>query len=278
MAYRHILRYLDSVCPAYDDALAAYYKGVSPETPPVYYADRSDPISLLVHDWGGRLRIEGDAGRVSLDALLEWCVRMNPRGAATTSEDLSDFLSKVLGPDSWSVNFHYTVTARAFLGHRTREVYRLTPLDRDAFEVFLDRPADTPFLNIRRANNNLARDLAWMCVGLPITCYAVRVGDDIAGVCTVYQITPLYDEMSRLYVAREFRGHGIGKSLLTVATEDTLALGRQPAFAVGGDPDKLDHLLTTLGYKMAHRFWHKRYWWDVPSLSGNRSGNSTSSS
>lgn len=264
IALRHIIHYLNSPIPNYDDALTAFYPGVAPKTPPVIYVDGTNPIRLMAHDWDGRLRLEGNERHLSGEALREWCAQMNPRGAASTSDSLSDLLRETVGQDGWSVNFHYSVSPSKFLERTEHKVIQLSPADYDNCLRFLERPSDTPFLNIKRANMNLARDLSWMHDGLPVDAYAIREGSDIVGICTVFQMTACCDEVSRLYVPREVRGRGYGRSLLSAATRDILARGRQPGFAVGGDPEILGRLLTSLGYNIVCRFWHWRYWWDLP--------------
>lgn len=262
--YRHLLHFLAPPSPEWDRAMSAYYpKGVSDDDPSAFYVDNADRIRLLANLWAGKLRIEGDVDSVSADGLRSWCLQVNACGILTTSEDLCDFLGDALGFDDWSVNFHYTVTASTFLGNTRHDVERLLPTDRTDFNLFLDRPADTPFLSIRRANDNLARDLAFMSVGLPVECHAVRVGGNIVGMITAFQMTGSCDEISRLYVAREYRHRGIGRSLLSAITRSILDRGRQPAFALKGSPDAVGDLLTGLGYRIFGRFWHRRYWWDT---------------
>lgn len=271
MRYRHILHYLGRPpWSDWDKAMFAYYpSGVSETTPPAHYAvERDGQVGLLADIWDRRVRIEGDARLISLDGLRAWWSCVKPIGVGTTSEELSELLSHVVGDVDWSANFYYTVTADTFLEHTAHEVVRLSPADRDSFDRFLERPSDVPFLNLRRSNDNLARDLLFLYNGIPVDGYAVRVGPDIAGIVTTFILTDSCDEISRLYVAREYRGRGIGRSLLSAATREILMKGRQPSFAVGGDPNILDRLLCGLGYRVFSRFWHWRFWWDMVELKG----------
>lgn len=171
--YRHLIHWLEPPCPAWDDAMSAYYPGTTPDTPMAYYVDRPERIGLIATYWGGKLKLEGDVAHgSSSDGLREWCTQLDPQGVATTSEELSDLLSDVVGHKGWSVNFHYTATPKGFRGRTLHEVFQLSPSDRVSYEAFLDRPADTPFLSVQRANDNLARDLAFLSAGLPVECYA----------------------------------------------------------------------------------------------------------
>ncbi len=275
IGYRHIIHYLSSPVPDYDAALAAYYPGMAPVTSSRYFVDNTEHISLLADNWDGRLRLEGNETHVSKEALQEWCAQQQPRGAASTSESLTELLQQVVSPDGWSVNFHYSVTPERFRECRQHRVSELSPANAQELQQFFKRSSDTPFLTIERANVNLSRDIGWMNQGLPVKVYGVYKDGSIVGLCSVFQMTAACDEVSRLYVPKEFRGRGYGKSLLSAATKDILAQNRQPGFAVGGDLEVLGRLLGSLGYSIACRFWHWRYWWDVPVLA--KSGRDTAS-
>lgn len=261
--YRHIIENLTEPAPEWTKAFHTYY-GYLPDMEADCFVDAPQEISLLGYYRNRRLRLDGASDRVPLDGLREWCSRLNPYGVATTFESLMYLLREVVGSDGWSRDCHYTVTAETFCEHASHEVVRLTPADLNAYEAFLERPADVPFLNVRRADGKLARDFQFLCEGVPMDCYGVRMDGDIVGALTVQPMTNLSDELSRVYVAREYRGQGIAQSLISHATRDILDRGRQPACAGGGALGISVHVLKKLGYNVVCRFWHRRFWSDVP--------------
>ena len=258
--YRHIIHNLNPPCPDWDRAMSGFYgKDPGPETS--FYVDSHESISLLAICRDGKLQLEGDTTRVSEARLHDWCECLHPRGVATTHEGLMDVLCEVVGRDGWSQSPQYSVTAALFHDTATGNVVLLSPVDRDSYESFARRHADDPFLNEDVSKSSVMRDFAFMCEGLPVDCYAVFSGADIAGVITVSPMTNHCDEISVLFVAAEYRGRGLARILLARVTRDILARGKQPSYFAGGDPDILDRLLTGLGYHMTNQFLEWRYWW-----------------
>jgi len=234
------------------------------ETPVDYYVDNHEHASILGAYYDGRLRLEGTFDFNQKDELAKWCAQIHPFGVATTNELMMYMLRGVVGDDGWSLDSHYSVTKESFCDRTTHEVVSLTAADHDAYHAFLEHPADVPFLSIQRSDGKLARDFAFMCAGVPMDCYAVFDGPDIVGALTVQPMTDANDEISRLFVIREYRGRGIARSLISAAARTTLARGRQAACALQGDFIGPKHTLSSMGFHVCCRFWQKRYWSDVP--------------
>lgn len=267
--YRHMI----SEMKHRDQALAAAwckYYGIHPLPPSQFYVNAQENVTLLAAYRNDRLRLEGSMEYVDPGRLRDWCTRLAPKGVASTSEPIRDLLCEVVGRDNWSINFHYLITAQRFRERVSHEVVRLTPSKRSAFEAFLQRPSDTPFLSVRHSEPALVRDFAFMSAGLPIICYAVFAESDIAGILTTNPLSDFCVETSRLYVARNYRGRGVGQSLLSVATREALEQGLMSGFSVSGDLEVLDRFLTGLGYEVATPFWHKRYWTDTPQAASRK--------
>lgn len=264
LRFRHLIHYLNPPSKAWDDAMYAYYpSGVKRKAPPIHFVDNEENIALLASLWDGRLRLDGTLDTISQDHLWEWYAQIKPYGVLTTTEALTEPLAQLAGEDGWSVNFHYTVTPNNFLKGTYHSISELTPNDKDAADEFLAQPSDVPFLSIARVNDNLRRDLDFMYTGLPGMCLAAKVNNAIVAILTSHPQTNQCEELSRLYVAPQYRCKGFGKSLLSAACERILARGLIPACASGGDLDTIDRLLTSIGFRISCRFWHRRYWWDT---------------
>jgi len=236
-----------------------YYQPPSDTTELVIYTDRDQPANLLAAYRHSRLRLEGTLGTISKQQLCDWCRHMNPVGVATTSEDLLDVLCDAVGKDGWSTNLHYFITRELYREFSSHDVFELKSSDRAEYEAFLARPADAPFLTINQSDDTLSRDLSFMCAGLPVKCYAARCDGEIVGIVTAFPISAEHMDMSRMYVLPQYRGQGIGRSLVSKATGDLLQLGFQPVFAAQNGV-VMGRLLGSIGYKLACHFWHRRYW------------------
>lgn len=255
IAYRHLIRDMESPCPQLDAALRHLA-----DTPPVagtFYCNCDKPVSLLAQVRGNKLRIEGDLSVVNREDLLEWCRQYNPEGVATTHEPLMELLRDIVGHERWICFPTFTATRAMFREAVSHDIVRLTPDDRSAYEVFLQR---TSGAGRHPSDNTMASEYNLMCEGHPIDCYAAKSQSDIAGVITISPMTDACDEVSRLVVIDEYRGRGLAKSLLSVGTRLILDRGRQPAYVAGGDRRILQRLLDSLGYEFVCHFWQRRYW------------------
>ncbi len=262
--FRHLIHYMDPPSKAWDDAMHSYYpSGVTRSDPPIHFVDEKQCIHLLASLWSGRLRLDGSLQHLSKEQLGQWYHEIKPYGVLTTTEGLTETLTELAGEDGWSVNFHYSVTENTFLSNAFHSISLFDKADRAAADEFFAQPSDVPFLTIARVNDNLRRDLDFLYAGLPTFCMTAKVNGAIVGMVTGHPQTKLCDEISRIYVAPQYRCQGYGRSLLSAASQHILANGRIPVCAAGGDPDALDRLLSSVGYRICCRFWHRRYWWDT---------------
>jgi len=258
--YRHILNDAHTYFPELAHAMFEYYQPRPANNAATFYANALNNISMLGVCRNRRFRLEGELQNESTQALRDWCAALGLTGAATTSEAMLGVLGDVLGQDGWSVNHHYWVSRESFRQCSAENICKLSKDDRPAFEAFLQQPADTPFLTIGQSDDTIGRDLTFMSAGLPVRCYGARIGTDIVGVITGLPITDQHVDLARIHVLREYRGRGIGRSLISKATADLLQQGLQPVFATQGDGHIMGRLLGSLGYRLACYFWHCRYW------------------
>lgn len=262
--YRHLIHYMQTPSPAWDDAMYAYYpSGVTRKAPPLHFVDDENDIKLLASLWDTRLRLDGIADHIPTEQLRQWFQELNPYGVLTTTEALTDTLAELAGQDGWSMNFHYSLTDDTLLAAPSHDVAILTEADREAAYAFLAQPSEVPFLDVARMNDNLRRDVDFFYAGLPGTCFVARYNGAIVGMVTLHPQTAKCDEISRLYVAPAHRCRGYGQALLSAASRHILNRGLISTCGVGGDTEILDRVLTGVGYRIACRFWHRRYWWDT---------------
>jgi len=260
MQYRHLICDLTLPFPEWRKAFGNYY-GISETEQPTFYVDNPQDVTLLASIFINRLRIEGTFDGIAPDGFRQWCQTNRFQGYATTSEKLMCILRSITGPEGWSYNAHYQVTPETFRDQTLTEVILLTPEDKEKVDAFLARPADVPFLTVGRTVPALERDFSLSTLNLPVHCYAALIHNEIVGIASVHPMTTYADEFSQLYVAPEYRGHGVGCSLLSAAVRDTFHRGH--ILGAAPNPDALPEL-EKIGFRLVCRFWHQRFWHDTP--------------
>jgi GNAT superfamily N-acetyltransferase len=231
-----------------------------------YYVDSLEMPSLLAWVHGAkpraRLRLEGGLPSGSDQAVRAWIRELAPVGVATTHEAIKRCLSEELGVTDWGKAGRYTVTTEDFRPRAAHPVRRLSPADRPLWRRFVEKNMDDSMVSGRNGCGTVVRDFEFMCMGMPVAYYAAEKDGEIAGIVTIGASTDRYDGIGALFVAPEHRRQGLGYSLLSAATQDILARGRQPDYFAGGDPDALPPLLTGLGYRLNFTFyWTERFMW-----------------
>jgi GNAT superfamily N-acetyltransferase len=224
----------------------------------VYFVDSPDRISLVARVRGKAVRLEGEMGNVARKELIDWCRGFAPENVETTHEALKDCLSEIVGTERWRMNGTYTATRESFRQRITAHVRRLSPDDRPMWQRFVERHGHEPQVNARGGSQAVVRDFEFMCLGLPVNYYVTKDGEDITGVLAVNSFTDRCDEISTLFVDPAHRRKGLAHSLLSVATREVFARGKQPAYSAAGNREELGWMLEGIGYSLVCSSW---YWW-----------------
>ena len=252
--YRTIIHDLCSPCPEWDRAMA----GGRPLPCLQYFADNQKSVSLLAQVKGNKLRLEGKLNNIARSQLIAWLRKLSPAGIATTSLAIKETLAEVLEISDWGEHAQYTVTPAHFKARVVAPVKKLTANDRPAWERFAARNhSEAPMAG----HGAVGRDVGFMFSGLPVECYITEKAGKITGLLTTNPVTEACDEISTLYVYPSYRRKGLAHSLLSIATQEIIALDRQPAYFAGGNPPRLGAMLTALGYSFGSYFWEWRFWW-----------------
>jgi len=277
LRYRDLIR--DLLPPsAIDGAMLERYwvnegklvdRGEQPRAPALedhYYVDSLEKPSLLacVHGTAPRakLRLEGELESSDEHAVRAWIREPTPVGVATTHEAIKECLSEELRVADWTAAKVYTATAEGFKPRTLHPVRRLTANDRPLWRRFVERNMGDSMVSGYQDSGAVVREFEFMCMGLPVAYYAAEREGEIAGVVSVGAGPDQYDAIDMLFVAPEHRRQGFGYGLLSVATQEILARGRQPEYFAGGDQDALPPLLTGLGYHVNSTLhWTERYMW-----------------
>ena len=267
--FRHVLHDLERVCPEWDRAMADYGKSPeeieeasrAPEPAPVFYVDALEGPAVLLVVVGGSIHLEGEASRVTAEALRYACEAALPKSLDTTSPPLRDCLVEAFGERNWHRARQYTTTVEALVPGAGDGVRRLGVEDRALWRRFVERHPDEGLVAVGAGGGGAGtRDYELMCAGLPVEYYAAIEDGEIAGFVSVNPLTKRCDEISALFVDPVFRRRGIAQRLVSVASQPILARGRQPGYFSGGGGDDIDRMLKGVGYYHVSDMWWDWSW------------------
>ena len=256
--YRQVIHHLDPPCREWDTRMSEMYGGRGDYAIRLFVGSlEQTELVALVGD--GEMLLEGKTTNVTHAELAEWCGHWVLRGVSTTHEPLKNCLSEALDIAEWQQFGFHTVTPDSFTERITCQVRRASADDRAQWERFL-KPQVSNAMSKRGIQITVAaaRDFDFMCAGLPVDCYVTREGEDITGVLTVNAFTAQVDEISAVFVGPNHRRKGLAHSLLSAATKDVFARGRQPAYAANSSQQELDRMLKGIGFHLVSHSWRGR--------------------